>query len=228
MLQRLFSSAALVVFATFLYAKDLPVASTIRSVKVFLSGAEVTRTAKVSLPTGMITLTFAKLSVEIDPANIQVSGQGAFTILGVRHRLNNGEQDNKKQEVKDIEARIKSLDAEMANESALVELMTKEEARLTKNDLFGGDKGVSMDELQRMNEYMQQRIEVITMGILAKRARINELNEALTEQRHKHSKHRQETCSHQRGAGGRFLQDGCGSAPYPEVRGPISGLDAEL
>ena len=187
MLQRLFSSAAIVAFATFLYAKDLPVASTIRSVKVFLSGAEVTRTAKVSLPTGMITLTFAKLSVEIDPANIQVSGQGAFTILGVRHRLNNGEQDNKKQEVKDIEARIRSLEADMAKESALVELMTKEEARLTKNDLFGGDKGVSMDELRRMNEYMQQRIEAITMGILAKRARINELNEELSDQRHKHS-----------------------------------------
>ena len=71
----------------------------------------------------------------------------------------------------------------MAKESALVDLMTKEEARLAKNDLFGGDKGVSMDELQRMNEYMQQRIEAITMGILAKRTRINELNEALNERR---------------------------------------------
>ncbi len=188
MLHRLLFSAALVAFASILYGKDLPAPSTIRSVKVFLSGAEVTRTAKVSIPAGASTLVFSKLSVEIDPANIQVNGQGAFTILGVRHRLNNGEaDDNKKPELKEIEARIKSQEAEMARESALAELLVKEEARLAKNDLFGGDKGVSMAELQRMNEYMQQRIEAVTMGLLTKRARIQELNEELTALRHKHA-----------------------------------------
>ena len=187
MLLRSMLGGAFIALVTVLPAKDQPVPSSIASVKVFLSGAEVTRTAKASLPMGASTLVFTKLSQEIDPANIQVKGQGAFTIVGVRHRLNNGEQDLSKQEANDIEKRIKELDAELARESAAVDMMSKEEARLTKNDLFGGDKGVNMDELKRMNEYMQQRIEAITMGILAKQARINEISEAITEQRHKHS-----------------------------------------
>jgi hypothetical protein len=50
----------------------------------------------VDLPKGTSTLVLAGLSDEVDPANIQVSGTGAFTILGVQHRLNYLEekQDN--------------------------------------------------------------------------------------------------------------------------------------
>lgn len=186
---RVSCGVALIALASVLFAKEkeIPVPSTIASANVFLSGAEVTRTARFSLPAGTSTLVFAKLSAEVDPANIQVNGQGAFTILGVRHRLNNGEQDLPRQEAKDIEARIKSLEAELARESAAVDLLTKEEARLAKNDLFGGDKGVSMDQLQRMNEYIQHRVEAITMGTIEKRERMNGINEALTEQRRKHS-----------------------------------------
>lgn len=161
--------------------------SRITNAKVFLSGAEITRTGNASLPSGSSTLIFAKLSQEIDPANIQVNGQGAFTILGVRHRLNNVDSGATKQEVKTILARIKELEAELARESAATEVLTKEEARLAKNDLFGGDKGVGMDDLKRMNEYMQQRIEAITTGLLTKRAHINEISEALTLQRWKYN-----------------------------------------
>ena len=183
MLHRLSSCAALVAFATLLFAKDLPVTSTIGSVKVFLSGAEVTRTAKASLAAGTSTLVFTKLSEEVDPANIQVNGQGAFTILGVTHRLNHAEEKQDRAEVKDLEASIKAMEADLAKENTLLDLMRKEEARLSKNDLFGGDKGVSMEELRQMNEYMQQRIETIALSTLTKQARANDLNEQLTKLR---------------------------------------------
>ena len=180
MLHRLFSCAALVAFATFLFAKDLPVTSTISSVKVFLSGAEVTRTAKSSLSIGTSTLVFTKLSEEVDPANIQVNGQGAFTILGVTHRLNHAEEKQDRAEVKELEASIKAMEADFERENILLELMRKEEARLSKNDLFGGEKGVSMEELRQMNEYMQQRIETIALSTLTKQARATDLSEQLT------------------------------------------------
>ena len=69
-------------------AKEQPVPSTITAVKVFLSGAEVTRTGGSALGKGTATLVFTGLSEEVDPSNIQVSGSGAFTILGAQHRLN--------------------------------------------------------------------------------------------------------------------------------------------
>ena len=69
-------------------ATEKPVTTRITAVKVFLSGAEVTRTGSIDLVKGTSTLVFAGLSDEVDPANIQVSGNGSFTIMGVQHRLN--------------------------------------------------------------------------------------------------------------------------------------------
>lgn len=183
MLHRLFSCSALMACASFLFAKDIPVNSTISSVKVFLSGAEVTRSARSSLVVGTSTLVFTQLSEEIDPANIQVNGQGAFTILGVTHRLNHAEEKQDRAEVKELEASIKAMEVDLAKENTLLDLMRKEEARLSKNDLFGGDKGVSMAELRQMNEYMQQRIETIALTTLTKQARTNDLNEQLNKLR---------------------------------------------
>ena len=183
-LRTLFGSAFLAL-TVILVAKDQPVPSSIASVKVFLSGAEVTRSAKTGLVPGQTTLLFTGLSQELDPANIQVNGQGAFTILGVRHRLNSSDSTSSKQEIITIEARIKGLAAEIAREQADINLLSKEEARLVKNELFGGDKGVGMEELQRMNEYMQRRLEAISAGTLAKQERITGLNDALNEQHRK-------------------------------------------
>ncbi|MBP7515591.1 MAG: mucoidy inhibitor MuiA family protein [Flavobacteriales bacterium] len=185
MLHRSIVSPVLVALALICPGKEIPVPSTITNAKVFLSGAQVTRTAKLGLPVGNTTLVFARLSEELDPANIQVHGQGAFTILGVRHRLNSSDSSTTKQEVKTIEARIKSLAAEITREQAAVELLIKEEVRLAKNDLFGGDKGVSMEELQRMNEYIQRRIETISTSTITKQEHITALNEALNEQHRK-------------------------------------------
>lgn len=183
MLYRLFSSAALVAFALLLPAKDLPVTSTISSVKVFLSGAEVTRTAKASLPIGTSTLVFTDLSEEADPGNIQVNGQGAFTILSVTHRLNYVEEQQDRKEVKDLEAKIDATGADIAREQALLGVLIKEEERLAKNDVIGGNQGASLEQLRATNDYMQERLETIALGQLTKQARIKELNEALVELR---------------------------------------------
>lgn len=183
MLHRLVSSAALVAFALFLTAKDLPVTSTISAVKVFLSGAEITRTAKTSLAIGTSTLVFTDLSEEVDPGNIQVNGQGAFTILSVTHRLNYVEEQKDRKEVKDLEAKVDATGADIAREQALLGVLIKEEERLAKNDVIGGDQGASLEQLRATNDYMQQRLETIALGQLTKQARIKALNDTLTELR---------------------------------------------
>lgn len=58
-----------------LSAKELPTTTSINAVKVFLSGAEITRTGRASLPAGTSTVIFTGLSQEADPSDIQVNGQ---------------------------------------------------------------------------------------------------------------------------------------------------------
>lgn len=177
---RLLCSAS-IALSVILHAQERQLPSSISSVKVFLSGAEITRTAKTSLPGGASTLVFQALSQEIDPANIQVNGQGSFTILGVRHRLNNSDPNTGREEVKRIEAQLKSLHDEITKENAAIELLSKEEARLAKNELFGGEGGVSMEQLQRMNEYMQQRLEAISAGTISRQAHVAELTDKVND-----------------------------------------------
>lgn len=129
-------------------AAERTVPTTISAVKVFLSGAEVTRTGKIDLPRGTSTVLFAGLSDELDPANIQVSGSGAFTILGVQQRLNYLEEKEDRTEIVELKARIKTLEADIERENGMLSVVEREDARLAKNEVVAGQQGLALQQLQ--------------------------------------------------------------------------------
>lgn len=161
------------------WAKEQPVTTSISAVKVFLSGAEVTRSGKAELLKGTATLVFAGLPEELDPANIQVSGSGAFTILGVQHRLNFLEEKQDRAEVVELKDRVKVLEADIAREQSLLGVLDKEDARLAKNDVIAGDAGLSLEQLRSINDYLQSRQEALALKRLERQARIATLHEDL-------------------------------------------------
>ncbi|MEO8588600.1 MAG: mucoidy inhibitor MuiA family protein [Flavobacteriales bacterium] len=161
------------------FATEQPVTTSITAVKVFLSGAEVTRTGKVDLTKGTATLVLAGLTEEVDPANIQVSGSGAFTILGVQHRLNYLEEKQDRAEVVDLKAKIKAMEADIAKEQSLLAVLEKEDERLAKNDVIAGDQGLALEQLRTINDYLQGRQEALALKRLERQARLAELNETL-------------------------------------------------
>lgn len=169
----------LVLFSLGAHAAEKPIPTTINAVKVFLSGAEVTRTGKVDLPKGTSTVLFAGLSEEVDPGNIQVSGTGAFTILGVQHRLNFMEEKQDRAEVTVLKDRIRTLEADIERENSLLAVVEKEDARLAKNEVVAGEQGLSLAQLQGINEYLRGRQEALAMKRLEVRRSIASLNEQL-------------------------------------------------
>ena len=179
MLRTILILAHLLLLPCAAFSAEKPVPTTISAVKVFLSGAEVTRTGKADLPKGTATLVFAGLSEEVDPSNIQVSGSGAFTILGVQHRLNYLEEKQDRAEVVDLKERIKVLEADIAKEQSLLGVLDKEDARLAKNDVIAGDAGLSLEQLRSINDYLQTRQEALALKRLERQARIAKLNEDL-------------------------------------------------
>ncbi len=160
-------------------AAEKPITTTISAVKVFLTGAEVTRTGKAELPKGTGTLVFAGLSEEVDPANIQVSGTGAFTILGVQHRLNYLEEKQDRAEVTVLKDRIKALEQDIERENGALGVVEREDARLGKNETVAGEQGLTLQQLQGINDYLRGRQEAITNKRLELRRRIASLNEEL-------------------------------------------------
>ncbi len=177
-MRTLLASLCLLLSAT-TWAKEQPVTTTISAVKVFLSGAEVTRSGKAELLKGTATLVFAGLPEELDPANIQVSSSGAFTILGVQHRLNFLEEKQERAEVVELKDRVKVLEADIAREQSLLGVLDKEDARLAKNDVVAGDAGLSLEQLRSINDYLQSRQEALALKRLERQARIATLHEDL-------------------------------------------------
>jgi len=61
--------------------------SSVKNVTVFTQGAQVFRTAPVSLSPGITELVFSGLSPNMNPASIQAGGKGNFIILEVKHNI---------------------------------------------------------------------------------------------------------------------------------------------
>ena len=85
------------------------ITSKVASAKVFLSGAQVSRTASTTIPSGASTLIFTGLTQHIDPQSLQVTGKGGYTILSVNHRINHLSESPKKKEIEVLQDRIKKL-----------------------------------------------------------------------------------------------------------------------
>ena len=154
-------------------ADEKPIKSSITHITVYLSGAYVERTATVELPKGSTRLVFKELSEEADPASVQVSGTGAFTILSVKHRTAHADGPAGSAEVKALEASIKAIERDIQDEQNRIGVMENEEQRLLKNESFeGGDQGLSVERIRAINDYYRERITTIREGILAKQRRI--------------------------------------------------------
>src|SRR6187549_1353787 len=64
-----------------------PVKSDIKKVTVFTQGAQVFRSAGVTLSSGVTNLVFSGVSQYINPSSIQAGGKGNFIILDLKHEI---------------------------------------------------------------------------------------------------------------------------------------------
>jgi uncharacterized protein (TIGR02231 family) len=95
-------------------ADEVPASSRVDAVTVFLSGAEVTRTARLSLAKGEHTLVFSDLPVEAVPGSIRVDGKATAKLdiqsVDTRRRyVPRADQANLQAERKSLEDEIEKL-----------------------------------------------------------------------------------------------------------------------
>jgi uncharacterized protein (TIGR02231 family) len=147
---------------------EKPVTSKVTASKVFLNGAQVSRTAGATIPAGASTLVFTGLTQSLDPMSIQVSGKGGYAILSVNHRINYLTESPKKKEIEELQARIKQLEHDWAIENGLQQVWVNEEQLLLKNSQVGGQQsGLTAAQLQAVNDYVRERMKAMKAGWLA-------------------------------------------------------------
>lgn len=160
-----------------------------KSVTLFLSGAQVTRTANVNLQAGITDVIFPELSDNIDPNTIRVTGQGAFTIISVNLQSNFLKS---KKELKDAETLklrkkeiLKLLDINAGDQNVL---LVEENLLKANQNLHGDDKNITAAEIKVAADFYRERFTELSRKSIDLKDRksdldqeLNKINEQLAE-----------------------------------------------
>ncbi|UTA66978.1 mucoidy inhibitor MuiA family protein [Emticicia sp. 21SJ11W-3] len=147
-----------------LWAQPHTIPSKVENVTVFLNGAQITRSAKVSLPVGRTELLFKGISPQINANSIQVKSEGRFTILSVSHKIGNMLDKPLQEEINAIDAQKKQIALKMTVEKNNLLVYQREEEILLKNQVVGGTQaGMKTADLKESIDFQRQRMaEVLT------------------------------------------------------------------
>lgn len=157
----------------------------VNKVTIYNDGAEVHSKATVGLESGRNEITFKRLSPHIDPATIQIAGQG-FRVLSIARGLDVVKNDEAYNDsVKYFQSQIDDFEAKIREKTTLMNILEKEERILTANQKITGEGGVQPVEVRNTLEYLFTRVNQIerqrfetSEEIRELRQKINDLKEA--------------------------------------------------
>ena len=150
----------------------------ISEVTVFMSGAQVTENGSVSLREGENQIRIAGLPAQLDANSIQIEGNDAYTILGVRHQINyltNVQQSPRQRVLQDSLDEALFKQKEMA---AIKDVLVGEKQMLEYNRTIKGENTTLIaDDLKEMADFFRNRLTEISYKYLeiAEKERLNNM-----------------------------------------------------
>ncbi|MEZ4810857.1 MAG: mucoidy inhibitor MuiA family protein [Allomuricauda sp.] len=158
----------------FFFANNLKVPSKIQEVTVYLSGAQITRTAHCQLNEGTNEVIFMGLSNNLDESSIQISGLNAVSILSIAYNINYLEKSVSNPNVMEWENQLKNLELEIAMLQNTIVGLEEEEKVITSNRLVSTDnQALSLEKVKQISQYYRERITAIKNEIFKTNLQIN-------------------------------------------------------
>lgn len=167
--------------------KEVKIDAPIKSVTVYLTGAEVLHNKQVSLDPGRNSIVFTGLSSKLIPKSIQFTATGDVSILSITNRIDYlGNIEKISGRGKQLRDSLQMVDDQITQVNYDQEAYTTEKTLLTQNERIGGtEKGTDVAQLKLAADFFRARIKEINGEIfkLDKREReLNELRTRLTQQ----------------------------------------------
>jgi hypothetical protein len=133
--------------------------SKIDKVTIFLEGAQVQRSTKVTLMPGKYELFFTNISPSIDKQSIQVKADGSLIVLSVIHQQNFLKEQQKQDEMKVVEEQKENLLEKTSLQKNFLNVFKQEEAMLIKNQQIGGSNiGLKAVDLKDAADFQRSRL----------------------------------------------------------------------
>ncbi|MBQ5513583.1 MAG: DUF4140 domain-containing protein, partial [Bacteroidales bacterium] len=151
----------LIIIAIMLSALDLvaqtEVKTNIDSVTVYVSGAIVNRSARITVKNGTTTYLLTDLSSELDKQSIRVGIDNQdVTIVSINHRLDTKEDAEKKKLRSAADRRKELLKDSLAILSAKLDVIEEERNLIVGNNKIAGQNGLTAEQLDKMAQYFRR------------------------------------------------------------------------
>jgi uncharacterized protein (TIGR02231 family) len=141
---------------------DIRVNVPVRSVILYLDGAEVAQTKNVSVNAGRTMVIFTGLSPKLISKSIQVNVNNGASVLSVSDKINFLAEQKQSPRVKQLRDSIEMYNDILAQINYDYDAYNKEKTMLAKNESIGGqDKGVSIVDLKLAADYYRVRLKDI-------------------------------------------------------------------
>jgi uncharacterized protein (TIGR02231 family) len=148
--------------------ETVQVKTTVKSVILYLDGAEIYQSKQLNLNAGRTIVVFTGLSPKLISKSIQVNVNPEVTVLSVSDKINFLSEQKDTPRAKQIKDSIENLNDITTQMSWQIDAFNQEKSLLTKNESIGGrDKGVSIAELKLAADFYRVRLKDLNTELFA-------------------------------------------------------------
>jgi len=160
--------------------EEQSVPSTVESATVYLNGAQLSRTAEVSLQAGSNTIIFEHLSSRFSEESIQISADGPITLLSVRKATGDelpasAQLDSLKKVKEELEYEIELKQSEKTTLQRELDIL------ISNKNLGGENQKVTAAEIREAMDFFGEKLREIETSRLDVDKAIQEINNRISE-----------------------------------------------
>ena len=152
----------LVICPMFLFGNDIKITSKIKKVTVYLSSAQITRSANCSIGSGSTKIDFTGLSTKIDESSIQISGLQYVSILSMEYDIDYLVKSEGSPEVQSLTKNIEDKEFKITMLKNKIDGLHEEELVITTNrSVSSRIESFDLDKIKEVSAYYRERITQI-------------------------------------------------------------------
>lgn len=187
MIQKIILGVALIAISVSTQAqKKVEAKSDVKSATVYLSGAELNRTASVTLAAGNSDVVFTNLPTNLNQQTINISSDDKLIIQSVQFKLNYMDQKELSAETKMWSDSLESVDLDLEKISKQKELILMQQAMLDENKkTTGANTGLNFEAVKQYYDFMTEKewgLKEKWMDAEHKEKKLNEIKTRLNQQ----------------------------------------------
>ena len=164
--------------------RSIPAESKIRQVIVFVQGAQVERTSRLTIPAGRSEIVFSNISPQLEKQSIQLKADQNITVIAVNQQVNFLKAQADRQEISELEENLTEQSDKLDWEKNMLQVYKQEEIMLQKNQQIGGNDGLKTTELKEAMDYQRMKMTEVLQKQAETNKRIKSIEKNISKIRH--------------------------------------------